>query len=202
MFQELWLEYLKLFRLQGHQDEHKELCEQAIGFTPTYDIWWHYLDSINTYDGKRTICLRLLNHLVKQEQEQIDGLHSHRILESLLYLIQLELYTGRRKLALLAFQSAIGKKKTMSNDENTIPKLTTKISAQDLCIAWLAYIHVLEFHRLPATWFDPKYGHPTRIIAKDSFVFPWQPGSGTRTPSEKILGMFHGMFLCNILILR
>ena len=188
--QDLWLEYLKLFNTQGNSAEHKELCEQAIGFIPSYDIWWYYLNTIDNYNDKRTVCLKLINQLAGEEPDKVDQLHSHRILESLLYLVQLELYTGRFRVAVSTFQSAIGKKKITAVEG--IPKLSSLLSAQDLCLSWLAGIHVFEFHRLPTTWFDPKCGYPSKMVAKEPVVFPWQPGGGTRASNEKLLGMFHG----------
>lgn len=111
----------------------------------------------------------------------------------MLYLVQLELYTGRLKAALLTFVLAIGKKNLKSStNENEIPKLLGKLSPSDLTLVWLGYIHVFEFHRLPSVWFDQRNGHPSRMVAKDAMVFPWQPGSGTRASSEKLLALFHG----------
>ena len=140
-----------------------------------------------TYHAKKTVCLRLLSFLVENLVDPRE-LHSHHILETLLYLVQLELYSGHYKSALAVFQSAIAKKRNSSE----VADLSVHMLPSDCCLAWLAYIHVFEFHRLPTPWFDPQQGKPSRMVTKEAFVFPWKPSKQSRASGEKLLALFQG----------
>ena len=160
-----------------------------MGFSPTYHVWRQYLELSRTYSEKRTICTRLLAHLTENPNVNRE-LNSHRLLDALLFLVQLNLYSGRYKTALAELQGALGKRKR--HDLEDTHDLTSQLTPSDLCIAWLCYIHAFEFHRLPAPWFDPSCGKPSWMVSKQDFVFPWQPGEGSRAPDDKLLGMFQG----------
>lgn len=188
--QELWLEYLELYSSQSNRDELREICDQAVEFSPTYSVWWKYLEYSQTYHDKRTVCLRLISFLTGNPSDVVElEFHSHCILETLLYLIQLELYSGHYKSALAVFKAAIAKKPGSCTE---VPELSNHLLPSDFCFAWLAYIHVFEFHRLPAAWFDPRHGKPSRMVTKEDFVFPWKPSQQSRTSGEKLLVMFQG----------
>lgn len=191
--QGLWLEYLELYSSQSTQDELREICDQAVEFSPTYSVWWKYLEYSSTYHSKRTVCLRLISFLVANPVDPAE-LHSHHILETLLYLIQLELFSGHYMSALKVFKAALAKK-----PQNTaeVPDVSAHLVPSDCCLAWLAYIHVFEFHRPPAPWFDPCKGEPSRMVTKEHFVFPWKPSQQSRAPGEKLLMMFQGLSLDN-----
>lgn len=186
--QELWLEYLELYSSQSNRDELREICDQAVEFSPTYSVWWKYLEYSQTYHDKRTVCLRLISFLTGNPGDAGE-FHSHCILETLLYLVQLELYSGHYKSALAVFKAAIAKKPSSCKE---VPELSNHLLPSDFCLAWLAYIHVFEFHRLPAAWFDPRHGKPSRMVTKEDFVFPWKPSQQSRAPGEKLLVMFQG----------
>lgn len=187
--QELWLEYLELYSSQSSRQELREICDQAVEFSPTYSVWWKYLEYSQTYHDKRTVCLRLISFLTVNPFDPVE-LHSHCLLETLLYLIQLELYSGHYKSALAVFKAALAKKPGSSSSE--VPDLSSRLLPSDICFAWLAYIHVFEFHRLPAPWFDPRHGKPSRMVTKEDLVFPWKPSQQSRAPGEKLLVMFQG----------
>ena len=186
--QELWLEYLELYSSQSNRDELREICDQAVEFSPTFSVWWKHLEYSQTYHDKRTVCLRLISFLTGNPGDAVE-FHSHCILETLLYLVQLELYSGHYKSALAVFKAAIAKKPSSHKE---VPELSNHLLPPDFCLAWLAYIHVFEFHRLPAAWFDPRHGKPSRMVTKEDFVFPWKPSQQSRAPGEKLLVMFQG----------
>lgn len=186
--QELWLQYLDLYSSQSNRDELREICNQAVEFSPTYSVWWKYLEYSQTYHDKRAVCLRLISFLTANPSDPIE-VHSHCILETLLYLIQLELYSGHYKSALAVFKAALTKKPSSSPE---VPELSSHLLPSDFCFAWLAYIHIFEFHRLPAPWFDPRHGKPSRMVTKEDFVFPWKPSQQSRASGEKLLAMFQG----------
>ena len=186
--QELWLEYLELYSSQSNRDELREICDQAVEFSPTFSVWWQYLEHSQTYHDKRTVCLRLISFLARNPRDAVE-FHSHCILETLFYLIQLELYSGHYKSALSVFKTAIAKKPSSCTE---VPELSNNLLPSDFCLAWLAYIHVFEFHRLPAAWFDPRHGKPSRMVTKEDFVFPWKPSQQSRASGGKLLVMFQG----------
>ena len=37
---DLWLYYLELFSRRGEQESLIELCEQAVTYAPSYQLWW------------------------------------------------------------------------------------------------------------------------------------------------------------------
>ena len=186
--QELWLEYLELYSSQSNRDELREICDQAVEFSPTYSVWWKYLEYSKTYHDKRAVCLRLISFLTANPSDLVE-FHSHCILEVLLYLVQLELYSGHYKSALAVFKAALTKK---HNSSAMVPELSSQLQPSDFCLAWLAYIHIFEFHRFPAPWFDPRHGKPSRMVTKEDFVFPWKPSQQSRASGEKLLAMFQG----------
>ncbi|XP_068711250.1 zinc finger C3H1 domain-containing protein-like isoform X2 [Montipora foliosa] len=184
--EELWLEYLELYSSRCSQSELEEICDQAVEFSPAYSVWWKYIEYSTTYSTKRNVCLRFLSFLVTNPVDPRE-LHSHRMLEVLLYLVQLELYSGHYKSALAVFKAALGKK---AQDQTEMTDLSVHLLPSDFCLAWLAYIHVFEFHRPPAAWFDPRDGKPSRMVTKEDFVFPWIPSQQSRASGEKLLVMF------------
>ncbi|KAL9984828.1 hypothetical protein ACROYT_G007164 [Oculina patagonica] len=184
--EELWLQYLELYSSQSNRDELKEICNQAVEFSPTYSVWWKYLEYSQTYNDKRAVCLRLISFLSANPSEPVE-FHSHCILETLLYLVQLELYSGHYKSALAVFKAALTKKPSNCPE---VPELSSHLLPSDFCFAWLAYIHIFEFHRLPSPWFDPRHGKPSRMVTKEDFVFPWKPSQQSRASGEKLLAMF------------
>lgn len=186
--QELWLEYLELYSSQSSREELNEICDQAVEFSPTYNVWWKYLEYSRTYTDKRNVCLRLIAFLTMNPIEPVE-LHSHFVLETLLYLIQLELYSGHYASAVLVFKSALTKRTHGCSD---VPELSSFLLASDYCCAWLAYIHVVEFHRLPSPWFDPSHGEPSKMVTKEDFVFPWKLSQQSRVPGKKLLVLFQG----------
>ena len=194
--QELWLEYLELYSSQSSREELNEICEQAVEFSPTYSVWWKYLEYSRTYIDKRNVCIRLISFLTLNPIDPVE-LRSHFILETLLYLVQLELYSGHYASAVLVFKSALTKK---THDHGDVPELSSFLLASDYCCAWLGYIHVVEFHRLPSSWFDPSRGEPSKMVTKENFVFPWKPSQQSRAPGKKLRVLFQGRIVslyCN-----
>ncbi|EDO30335.1 predicted protein, partial [Nematostella vectensis] len=192
--EKLWLEYLQLYSLQSTREDQQELFEQALEFVPdAYSIWWQYLRFSTTYQSKRSVCYRLLAFLTTEDssinsKDTHSDTLSHRVLETVLYLAQVELHSGRLKEGINTLKCVLGKG---TPDDHDTPVVVTRLTPSDLLMMWLAYIHVFEFHHLPQLWFDPNDGQPSRMVNKEVFVFPWKVGKGTSSPSEKLLAMFH-----------
>ena len=184
--------YLQLYTAQGNPEDVKELYEQALDFAPAYRIWWQYIELQSFYSDRKILCLRLLDHLVHNPQGNLE-VQSHYVLETVLYVVQLELFTGRYKKALEVFQAALARSKS-SKGNLQVRDLTTELVPSDHCLLWIAYIHVFEFHRVPSQWYEALCGKSSRMVAKEPFVFPWQPSKGSRASYEKLLNLFHGRF--------
>lgn len=184
--------YLQLFTAQGTPEDIKELYEQALDFAPAYCIWWQYIEFQASYSDKKILCLRLLNYLLEDHWRHSE-IQSHYILETILYVVQLELFTGRYKRALEVFQAVLGRANS-AKGRFQICDLTPQLLPSDLCLLWIAYIHVFEFHRVPLQWYEASCGKPSRMVAKELFIFPWQPSKGSRASDEKLLSLFHGRF--------
>lgn len=169
-----------------------ELYEQALDFAPAYRIWWQYIELQSSYSNRKILCLRLLDYLVHNPHENAE-IQSHYVLETVLYVVQLELFTGRFKKALEVFQAALALLKVPKGNVQ-VRDLTFQLLPSDHCLLWIAYIHVFEFHRVPSQWYKASCGEPSRMVTKEPFVFPWQPSQGSRASYEKLLSLFHGRF--------
>ena len=86
--------------------------------------------------------------------------HSHYLLEVLLYQVALHVSCGRYRSALTVFGTAL-------RDEGP-SAISSHLTAQDLCIAWLAYIHLTECRFLPPSMYDLSNANPGRINSKVS----------------------------------
>lgn len=140
------------------------------------------------YGRKVNICLRFIEFL------QITGsetdLKSHRLLEAVLYLVQLDKHCGYNTLASNRFQVALLVQEP-NDPHRTLASLVDHLVCADLCLFWLCYIHLVEFSHLPRDLFDPACSKPSRIVCKDDFVFPWKPGGGTTYAFPRLLKLFH-----------
>ncbi|KAM8973109.1 zinc finger C3H1 domain-containing protein isoform 2-T2 [Pelodytes ibericus] len=180
---EIWRHYLKLFSKRGAREELQEMCETAIEYAPSYQIWWTFLEFENTFDGKDVVCSRILCYLMESlEKDGKSDLLSLQLLETLLCRVHLSLFTGRLQNALALLQTALKSPNEKSIGDHLTP--------QDRCLAWLSYVHLLEFSSLPANFYDPANANPSRIVNKEPFLIPWVTSQSVTTEPDMLLAVF------------
>uniref|UniRef100_A0A663MQ46 Zinc finger C3H1-type containing n=1 Tax=Athene cunicularia TaxID=194338 RepID=A0A663MQ46_ATHCN len=179
---EIWCHYLKLFSKRGTKEEIQEMCETAVEYAPSYQIWWTFLNLENSFDGKDYVCGRMLQFLMEVTGgEENPNLVSFQLLETLLYRVHLNLFTGRHQNALVLLQNAL---------KSANEKISDRLTVSDRCLAWLAYIHLTEFGILPVKFYDPANVSPSRIMSKEPFLIPWQTVQDVKTDPDMLLAMF------------
>ncbi|XP_078530049.1 zinc finger C3H1 domain-containing protein [Lissotriton helveticus] len=180
---EIWCHYLKLFSKRGAKEEVQEMCETAVEYSPSYKLWWTFLNLETSFDGKDYVCGRMLQFLLKAAESSMKSEHlSFQLLETLLLRVQLSLFTGRHQNAAALLQNAL-----KSPDE---PILAEHLTARDRCLAWLAYIHVIEFSALPTSLYDPASSNPSRIVNRQPFLIPWQVPQDVKTSPDMLRAVF------------
>nr|XP_013802467.1 PREDICTED: zinc finger C3H1 domain-containing protein [Apteryx mantelli mantelli] len=180
---EIWCHYLRLFSKRGTKEEMQEMCETAVEYAPSYQIWWTFLNLENSFDGKDYVCGRMLQFLTEGTGgEENPDLLSFELLETLLYRVHLSLFTGRHQNALALLQNAL-----KSANEKIVSE---RLTVSDRCLAWLAYIHLIEFGILPVKFYDPANASPSRIMNKEPFLIPWQTIQDVKTDPDMLLAMF------------
>ncbi|MGH0136441.1 UNVERIFIED_CONTAM: hypothetical protein FKN15_049910 [Acipenser sinensis] len=181
---EVWCHYLNLFAKRGTKDEVQEMCETAVEYAPDYKVWWNFLNLENSFDGKDYVCGRMLQFLLGTAGgDNKSELLSFQLLESLLYRVQLSLFTGRHQNALAILQNAL---KSTDGERS----LAEHLILSDRCLAWLAYIHLIEFNSLPGRLYDPSYASPARIVNKEPFLIPWQSLQDVKTDPDMLFALF------------
>ncbi|XP_066579625.1 zinc finger C3H1 domain-containing protein isoform X2 [Amia ocellicauda] len=180
---EVWCHYLTLFSKRGTKEEVQEMCETAVEYAPHYKVWWNFLNLESSFDGKDYVCGRIIQYLLGTAGGDVSELASFQLLESLLYRVQLSLFTGRHQNALAILQNAL---KSLNDERSLAEHLTTA----DRCLAWLAYIHLTEFNSLPVSLYDPATSVPSRIVSKDFFLIPWKSARDVKTDPDMLLALF------------
>ncbi|XP_067906526.1 zinc finger C3H1 domain-containing protein isoform X2 [Heterodontus francisci] len=181
---EIWCHYLNLFSKRGTKEEVQEMCETAVQYASTYVVWWTYLMLENSFDGKDYVCGRIVQFLMEtiERSGKLEML-SFQLLQSLLFWVQLSLFTGRQQNALAIFQNAL-----KSSDGNK--SMAQYLNANDCCLAWLAYIHLIEFNSLPCQFFDPAVVVPSKLVMKEPFLIPWRTSKDIKTHPDTLLALF------------
>uniref|UniRef100_A0A8C5M028 Zinc finger C3H1-type containing n=1 Tax=Leptobrachium leishanense TaxID=445787 RepID=A0A8C5M028_9ANUR len=180
---EIWCHYLKLFSRRGTKEECQEMYETAAEYASSYDVWWAFLAWENSFDEKDLVCSRVLQYLmVRLTQDPTSDLLSLQLLETLLYRVHLSLFTGRLQNALALLQNAL-----KSPNEKSIGD---HLNAPDRCLAWLSYIHLMEFSCLPANFYDPTNSNPSRMVNKEPFLLPWPNSQSIQTEPVMLLAVF------------
>ncbi|XP_066489957.1 zinc finger C3H1 domain-containing protein isoform X2 [Tiliqua scincoides] len=176
---EIWCHYLKLFSKRGTREEVQEMCETAVEYAPTYTIWWTFLNLENSFDGKDYVCGRVLQFLMETPTCELQSFH---LLEMLLYRVHLSLFTGKYQNAVALFQNAL-----KSEDDKV---LVQHLTISDRCLAWLSYIHLIEFDDLPLKFYDPANSNPSRLMKKEPFLIPWKTMEDVKTNPDMLLAVF------------
>uniref|UniRef100_W5NHC0 Zinc finger C3H1-type containing n=1 Tax=Lepisosteus oculatus TaxID=7918 RepID=W5NHC0_LEPOC len=180
---EVWCHYLSLFSKRGTKEEVQEMCETAVEYAPDYQVWWKFLNLESSFDGKDYVCGRIMQYLLGTAGGDKSELVSFQLLESLLYRVQLSLFTGRHQNALALLQNAL----KSTSDEKSIAEHLTR---SDRCLAWLAYIHLAEFNSLPSSLYDPANSNLSRIVSREFFFIPWQSPKDVKTDPDMLLALF------------
>uniref|UniRef100_A0A8C9F742 Zinc finger C3H1-type containing n=1 Tax=Pavo cristatus TaxID=9049 RepID=A0A8C9F742_PAVCR len=132
---EIWCHYLRLFSKRGTKEEIQEMCETAVEYAPSYQIWW-------TVSKKTSnVCISYCRNCnaLKSTNEKM---------------------------------------------------LSERLTLSDRCLAWLSYIHLIEFSILPIKFYDPANVCPSRIMNKEPFLIPWQTVQDVKTDPDTLLAMF------------
>ncbi|XP_026883389.2 zinc finger C3H1 domain-containing protein, partial [Electrophorus electricus] len=180
---EVWCHYLSLFSGRASRDEVQEMCEMAVEHAPHYHVWWTYLNIESTFEKKDTVCCRMLQYLMEPTVPDGAQDRSFQLLETLLYRVQLSLFTGRLNNARQTLQSAL-----MADGERSVSACLTLAHR---CVAWLCYIHLCEFGVLPSHLYDPTNSNPSRIVSLEPFLLPWSSTHQLDTPPDRLLSLFH-----------
>nr|DBA31131.1 TPA: hypothetical protein GDO54_007031 [Pyxicephalus adspersus] len=189
--QEIWGHYLKLFSKRGTAEEIQEMCETAVEYAPSFQIWWSFLNLEISFDGKDQVCSRALQYLMQRIQEdQQSELLSLQCLEILLYRVHLNLITGRLQNANAILQNALKSPCEKSVADHLTP--------QDRCLAWLSYIHLMEYNTLPEHFYDPTVSNPSRIVNKEPFIMQCLISQSVKTDPVMLLALFEAaVFSCS-----
>uniref|UniRef100_A0A3B4XYE3 Zinc finger C3H1-type containing n=1 Tax=Seriola lalandi dorsalis TaxID=1841481 RepID=A0A3B4XYE3_SERLL len=181
---EVWSHYLSLFSRRGSREEVQEMCEMAVEHAPDYRVWWNYLNLESSFEGKDYVCDRLLQFLVTEASPSsgVTDKLSFQLMESLLYRVHLNLFTGRMESALAILQNAL----KSAHDRSIADHLTTR----DRALVWLSYIHLTEFDRLPSGLYDPAESGPSRLVSRESFLLPWKTPQDVSTPLDILIALF------------
>ncbi|KAK2866832.1 hypothetical protein Q8A67_024949 [Cirrhinus molitorella] len=179
---EVWCHYLTLFSRRGSKEELQEMCEMAVEHAPHYDVWWTYMSVESGFEGKDYVCGRLIAHLLEASCDVRPDVRSFQLLESLLFRVQLSVFTGRQHNALNILKSAL-----QSGSKSSV---ADHLSVADRCLMWLSYIHLTEFRRLPSSLYDPANSSPSRIVCTEPFLIPWRTDGDLRTPADAIISLF------------
>ncbi|KAM7328174.1 zinc finger C3H1 domain-containing protein [Alexandromys fortis] len=179
---EIWCHYLRLFSKRGTKEEVQEMCETAVEYAPDYQSFWTFLHLESTFEEKDYVCERMVQFLMGAAKREISDILSFQLLEALLFRVQLHIFTGRCQSALAILQNAL----KLANDAIVAEYLKT----DDRCLAWLAYIHLIEFNSLPSKLYDPSNDNPSRIVNTEPFVMPWQGVQDVKTNPDLLLAVF------------
>lgn len=179
---EIWCHYLRLFSKRGTKEEVQEMCETAVEYAPDYQSFWTFLHLESTFEEKDYVCERMVEFLMGAAKKEASDTLSFQLLEALLFRVQLHIFTGRCQSALAILQNAL----KLANDGIVAEYLKTS----DRCLAWLAYIHLIEFNILPSKFYDPSNANPSRIVNIEPFVMPWQAVQDVKTNPDMLLAVF------------
>ncbi|CAL8296963.1 unnamed protein product [Boreogadus saida] len=185
---EIWCHYLSLFSRRGSWKEVQEMCEMAVENAPDPQVWWRYLNLESSFEGKDYVCDRLLRFLVaRATSDGVTEKLSFQLLETLLYRVDLSIFTGRIGGALAILQNSL-----KSASERCI---AAHLTASDRTLLWLSYIHLTEFDCLPSCLYDPAASGPGRLVSREPFQLPWRSAQDISTPPQTLVALFQDAIL-------
>ena len=169
--------YLDVFSKRNNVVELREMFVQAVDYCRSYAVWWKCLQLEKSYDDKIEICLDILGFLLETaDNGDAFEVRSHRLLETVLYILKLETERHEKQSALTVIQSALGLADVSQDLPINVPKIFRDLSPSDLVLLWLSHISLVAFNKLPQALFDPSDCGPSRIVNKVVGVFDWKPG--------------------------
>ncbi|CAN9498667.1 unnamed protein product [Ophioblennius macclurei] len=179
---EVWTHYLTLFSKRGNREEVQEMCEMAVEHAADHRVWWKYLTLEASFEGKDSVCERLLTFLMTESSPDASPRLSFHLMEALLYRVELSVFSGREENAVGLLQGALESHRQVG--------VAARLDPSDRAVLWLSYIHLLEFRRLPSDLFDPAESGPSRLLRRRSFLLPWRTPEDVRTPLDTLLALF------------
>lgn len=86
---------------------------------------------------------------------------------------------------------------SLSVPQNALKSASDKIIVQhltvsDRCLAWLSYIHLIEFGDLPVKFYDPANSNSSKLMKKESFLIPWKTMEDVKANPDTLLALFEG----------
>ncbi|XP_045195741.2 zinc finger C3H1 domain-containing protein-like [Mercenaria mercenaria] len=162
----LWLEYLTLYARHKEATDFSDLCQMALQYAPSFEIWWKYLHSLVSYTDRNEVCSEIVDYLCSiQTKDNINAAVSHHLLEVMLYKTNLSMMAGQSQYAKNILQGYFVKSEGKSSCQSYLTVL-------DRCVLWLCYIHVLSWQQLPDGLWDSALSG--KIINKNDLVLPWK----------------------------
>ena len=189
--------YLDIFSKRKNATESREMYIQALEYCPSYTIWWKCLELESHFDDKIEICLDIIDFLRKDGTSQ--ALKSHRLLETLLFIVKLAMMRERFDMALGAIRNALGI--PMQDAIFDLPTLISDLLVGDYVITWLCLISLQAFNQLPPLLYDPAVSGPSRLVQKNIGILKWSTANrdlftDVRTSFESKLVYFpNGLFV-------
>ncbi|KAL5010976.1 hypothetical protein ScPMuIL_013281 [Solemya velum] len=180
---QLWQHYLTVYTQHKDSSDLLDLCQTALQYAPSYQIWWQLMSLTMPFTEKVARCSELTEFVVMQDNVAPE-LVSHQLLETMLYKVFLYIQSGRYNSG-LRFLLGVLKPET-SKKKSLLPYIICK----DLCTLWLCYIHLLEFHQLPSNIYDPANQQSGKVVSKDRILIPWYIRKQLRTPINVIVSLF------------
>ncbi|ESO94846.1 hypothetical protein LOTGIDRAFT_232276 [Lottia gigantea] len=158
---DLWHHYLLLYKHHVHSEKDiVEIYNTALQLSPSYDIYWMYLEWSTGYSNKDSICDKIIEYLTSTDSLPLEQ-HSHYLLEIILYKVTLAVQTGRFKTGLNFIQSII-----KANTKTDRSELLNILNIGDKSVLWISYIHLLEYHHLPSSLYSSNNQNPGHILDK------------------------------------
>eukprot|EP00794_Sanderia_malayensis_P012998 gene12998-14336_t len=176
----LWLTYLDLYCQNRDMEDIRELCMQAIEYCPSYNTWCKFLQLERKQKDKIEICLDIINFLVqnsdtpsKDSNMETTEIKSHRIFETLLYMVQLEMANGNISSAGDILLKALTAPSETSTAEQRLFGVYNELSMTDMVTLWLVRVSVAACGRLPCALFDPCDARPSKVVSKNIVGLNW-----------------------------
>ncbi|KAH9512248.1 hypothetical protein Btru_041268 [Bulinus truncatus] len=69
----LWFSYLQLYRKHPEAKNFIQFCQTALDLAPSYELWFLYLSSLNTFTEKDDACSQILEYLWKMAELRSTG---------------------------------------------------------------------------------------------------------------------------------
>ena len=182
--------YLDIFSKRKNSSESREMYIQALEYCPSYTIWWKCLELENHFDDKIEICLDIVDFLRKDGASQT--LKSHRLLETLLFIVKLAMMRERFDMALGAIRSALGT--PMKDAIFDLPTLISDFVVGDSVLTWLCLISLQAFNQLPPILYDPAVSGPSRLVQKNVGILKWSTANRDRFSDVK--ASFESKLVC------